>query len=84
MEFGQSKLLNPCNLRDLNHNELASRLHFSNTLEKFGSFLPTELKNLLYNCEEIKILRMHLLRDPAYLAELKDHLPEDLFEKICN
>lgn len=84
MEFGQSKLLHPSNLKHLSTNELAARLHFANSLEKHGSFLPIELKNLLYNCEEIINLRRHLLRDPAFLAELKDQMPAELFEKICH
>jgi hypothetical protein len=84
MEFGQSGFLKLENLSLLGKNELSSRLYFLINLEKYGTILPMELKNLIYNCEEIINLRRHLISNPLSLGELKDNLPEELFEKLSN
>jgi len=82
MEVGQTELLRLENLPLLDKNELCVRFHVANLLEKHGQYLPTELKNLIYNCEELINLRRHLLIHPEFLDANKDVFLEDVFAQL--
>ena len=82
MELGQTELLRLENLPSLDKNELAVRLHVTSLLEKHGQYLPLELRNLIYNCEELTNLRRHLLLHQEFLDTSKDVFLADIFEQL--